>query len=36
VLPEVVLDQRLGALGVLGGDQQLLDLDRLAVLVADA
>ena len=32
------LDQRLGvdAVGVLGGDQDLLDLDRLAVLVADA
>ncbi len=35
VLPEVVRDQRLGALTVLGGDQHLLDLDRLAVAVAD-
>ena len=35
VLPEVVRDQRLGALLVLRGDQQLLDLDRLAVAVAD-
>jgi hypothetical protein len=35
VLPQVVGDQRLGALAVLGGDQQLLDLDRAAVAVAD-
>ena len=34
VLPEVVRDQRLGALLVLRGDQQLLDLDRPAVAVA--
>ena len=34
VLPEVVRDQRLGALLVLRGDQQLLDLDRHAVAVA--
>ena len=35
VLPQVLGDQRLGALAVLGGDQQLLDLDRAAVEVAD-
>ena len=35
VLPEIVRDQRLGALLVLRGDQQLLDLDRAAVAVAD-
>ena len=34
VLPQVVLDQRLGAVAVLGRDQQLLDLDRAAVDVA--
>ena len=34
VLPEVVGHQRLGAVAVLGGDQDLLDLDRLAVQVA--
>ena len=36
MLPQVVGDQCLGAFGVLGRDQQLFDLDRLAVLVADA
>ena len=37
VLEQVGLDQRLGvdAVGVLGGDQDLLDRDRLAVAVAD-
>src|SRR5919198_858755 len=35
VLPQVVGDQRLGALLVLGGDKQLLDLHRPAVAVAD-
>ncbi len=35
VLPEVVRDQRLGALLVLRRDQQLLDLGRPAVAVAD-
>jgi hypothetical protein len=35
VLPEVVGQERLGALAVLGGDEDLLDLDRLAVEVAD-
>jgi hypothetical protein len=34
VLPEVVGDQRLGALAVLRGDQELLDLDRHAIAVA--
>ena len=34
VLPEVVRDQRLRALLVLRRDQELLDLDRLAVAVA--
>ncbi len=34
VLPEVVGQQRLGAVAVLGGDQDLLDLDGLAVQVA--
>ena len=36
VLPEVVLDLSLGALGVLAGDQELLDRHRPAVLVAHA
>ena len=35
MLPEVVRDQALGALTVLGRDQDLLDRDRLAVAVAD-
>ena len=36
VLPEVVRDHRFGALAVLRGDQELLDLDRPAVDVAHA
>src|SRR3954447_18642746 len=35
VLPEIVRDERLGALLVLGRDEELLDLDRAAVLIAD-
>ena len=35
VLPQIVLDQRLGAIPVLGGDQHLLDLHRVARRVAD-
>ena len=35
VLPEILLDQRLRALAVLRGDQQLLDLHRLAVDISD-
>ena len=35
VLPEVVRDQHLGALAVLGGDQHALDRHRQAVAVAD-
>ena len=34
VLPEILLDQRFGALAVLGRDQQLLDLHRPAIHVA--
>src|ERR1035437_3392961 len=36
VLPEILRNQRFGALGVLGGDQELLDLHGLAVAVAHA